>query len=108
MQKKLRSLIGFAMRAGKLISGTEQVLNSIRRGKAKLVVLAKNTSGSSTKKIKDKCDFYGVELLEIFRVEELSHMIGKTNRVVLAVTSDDFASEILKAAAAEKEVDFIE
>lgn len=93
---KIKSLLGFAAKAGKIYSGTDRVLEAVRFGKAELLVLAPDASAQSVKKFKDKASYYGVPLIEVLSAEELSKCIGKVNRVCVAVVDKGFAASILR------------
>ena len=56
MQKaKVLSYIGLATRARKSVSGEFSVENSVRKGKAKLVVVSEEASENTKKKIRSLC-----------------------------------------------------
>lgn len=94
--KKLKSLLGFSMKAGKLVSGTEQVLSAVRNGKAELVIIASDASEGSKKRIKDKSLYYKVNCIEMFDVETLSSIIGKSKRTCVVIIDKHFKDCILK------------
>jgi ribosomal protein L7Ae-like RNA K-turn-binding protein len=85
------STLGLAMRAGKVASGEEIVLQEIRSGRAKLVILANDASANTTKKFTDKCRTYQVPLLRLGEKEELGRAIGKGQRAVIALLDEGFA-----------------
>lgn len=89
------SLLGLANRARKIISGEELSLKEIRRGKAKLVLLSKDASTNTVKKITDKCKSYDVPYRMIENREVLGHAIGKDARVVVAILDGGFAKKLL-------------
>lgn len=93
---KIKSLLGFAAKAGKLFSGTDRVIEAVRFGKAELLVLAEDASAPSAKKFKDKAAYYDVPLIELMSAEELSKCIGKINRVCVAIVDKGFAASILR------------
>ena len=63
MQKaKVLSYIGLATRARKSVSGEFSVENSVRKGKAKLVVVSEEASENTKKKIRSLCEYYKVPL----------------------------------------------
>ena len=97
--------LGLAMRAGKLVTGDEGVLDAVRKGEAKLVVVAENASENTRKKFRDKCTHFGVPLIEHGSRDELGSSIGKAERVVLAVTDPGFAQMITKSLAKPAEVE---
>lgn len=91
-------MLGFAMRAGKIIVGTELVCKAMPSGKVKLVVISDGASDSTKKKLTVKSDFYGISsVVADIDTEELARIIGKeSTAAAVAVTDDGFAREILK------------
>jgi ribosomal protein L7Ae-like RNA K-turn-binding protein len=92
--KSFYSYLGLAMRAGKLVTGEEHVLDAIRSGKAKLVILSEDASVNTRKKVQDKCGSFQAELIEYGNRGDLGSSIGKAERVVIAVTDAGFAKMI--------------
>ncbi|EHL76924.1 YlxQ family RNA-binding protein [Bacillus smithii] len=93
-QEKWVSLLGLANRAGKIISGEELAVKEIRTGRAKLVLLSKDASENTIKKIKDKCLYYQVPVKEVANRYLLGQSIGKKERVVVAVLDEGFAKKL--------------
>lgn len=89
-KQKALNLLGLAQRAGKLISGEETVLATIRSQKSKVVVVASDASPKSIKQFKDKCETYGVALNLDYTSDEISQAIGKS-RKNCAITDKGFA-----------------
>ena len=87
-------LLGLAARARKVISGEDLVVNEVRHGKAKLVLLASDASANTSKKLTDKCTYYNVELHVFGDRYDLGHATGKEARVALAITDSGFAKKI--------------
>ncbi len=92
-------MLGFAMRAGKLVIGTELVCSSMPRGKVKLVLISSSASEATKKKLLTKSEYYGISTIEVdIDTERLGKTLGKTySPVCVAVTDEGFASEIIKA-----------
>lgn len=88
------SLLGLAHRARKVVSGEEQVVKEIQNGRAKLVILAKDASCNTSKKIQDKCQYYRVPLRHADTRETIGHAIGKDARVAAAILESGFAEKI--------------
>lgn len=84
-------LLGLANRAGKCITGEEAIINALRKQKLYLVIVAKDASPNTKKRYSDKCSFYNVPCLELGTVVELSHAIGKFNRVAIGISDQGFA-----------------
>jgi len=93
------SNLGLARRAGKVVSGDEGVMNAIRNGSAKLVLVATDASVNALKKYRDKCKFYGVPIIAAFSRRQLGHSVGKAERVAVAVT-DPGLSELVRRCLA--------
>ena len=97
-------MLGFAMRAGKVVVGTDLVIGTMRaggKGKARLVLISDGASESTKKKIGFKAEFYKVNTIEIpLSPEQLGLTLGKQSApVCCAITDDNFAVEITKALA---------
>ncbi|MBM6618403.1 YlxQ family RNA-binding protein [Bacillus suaedaesalsae] len=93
-QKPWKSLLGLAARARKIISGEELVVKEIQRKSAKLVLLSKDASKNTEKKIKDKCSYYQVPIRYVENRSELGQAIGKEERVVIGILDDGFAKKL--------------
>ena len=96
MKNEILSLLGLAMKAGKCVSGEFTVEKTVKDHKAKLVVIATDTSQASKKSYTDMCTFYHVPIIEEGTKEELGHCIGKEFRAALALTDSGFAEGIMK------------
>ena len=74
-------MLGFAMRAGKVVIGTELVCTSMSaRGKnrARIVLISSTASDGTKKKVSFKGEFYGVETRIIdIDGDELGRLLGK-------------------------------
>ncbi len=91
---QVTQLLGLAARARKVISGEELVVNAIRSGNAKLVLLASDASHNSSKKIQDKCTYYKVEYQVFGDRYDLGHATGKEARVAIAILDSGFAKKM--------------
>ena len=89
MDEKLKSMLGLTKRAGKLAIGTENVMSSIKCGKAKAVFLACDISENTAKKIKDSCNYYKKEWLSLpLDMDKLSTALGKECNVSSVAIED--------------------
>ncbi len=93
-QKQWMSLLGLANRARKTISGEELVVKDVKNGRAKLVLLSKDASHNTSKKILDKCHYYKVPVKRVENREILGQAIGKDARVVVALLDEGFAKKL--------------
>lgn len=93
-EQSILQLLGLATRARKITTGEELVVKEIRSNRAKIVLLSKDASHNTSKKIKDKCLSYNVELHEFGDRYDLGHATGKEARVALAITDAGFAKKL--------------
>ena len=97
-------MLGFAMRAGKVVIGTDLVIGAIRakgKGRARLVLISKHASEQTKKKIGFKAEYYKVRTAEIdLTPDELGNTLGKeSSPVTAAILDDGFAEERVKSLA---------
>jgi len=90
------NLLGLAFRAGKCAVGEDTIIKSIQNNKANLVLLASDIGPQTKKKITDKCRFYKVAHRFVDERETLSHAIGKTHIVAVAISDRGFAEKMKK------------
>ncbi|MEG2254660.1 MAG: YlxQ-related RNA-binding protein [Vagococcus sp.] len=92
-KEKFLNLLGLATRAGKLISGDETTLTSVRKEKVSLVIVATDASEGTIKKFTDKCHYYETPMMIICTKAELSHAIGKS-RAIIGVCDNGFSRKM--------------
>ena len=98
-------MLGFAMRAGKVVIGTDSVCVAMaKRGKEKprLILISATASEGTNKKILCKAEFYGIKVLTIdIDSGELGRLLGKLYApATVAIVDDRFAEEIIRAIEA--------
>ena len=96
-------MLGFAMRAGKLLIGTDIVCRTIAKrdaGGIRLAVIAGKASEGTQKKLSNKCSFYNVPSVVIdMTPEELGNLLGRSYApAAVGVTDEGFAREIAAAS----------
>ena len=96
MENKIYGLIGLARRAGKVSFGTESSIETIEKKKAKLVIVANNSSDRTKKNFKELSQKLNVPFRIAGTIEDLSRSIGQVNKAVLVIRDENFAKEILK------------
>lgn len=98
-------MLGFAMRAGKVIIGTENVCRAMPRGELKAVIISDKASAGTKKKLLTKSEFYGIPtVMSDIDTERLGRLLGKTYApAAAAVTDAAFAAEIMRAAEKDAE-----
>lgn len=107
---KILSMLGFAQRAGKLSTGTDRICDDIRRNGMPsdvetkgysckgIVVIARDASANTKKRILNSCKFYRVEAYNSdLTQEEIGSITGKANPSACATFDRGFADGIRKA-----------
>ena len=92
--QKVYSLVGLCKRAGKVVCGEGAVKDSIRYGKAQLVIIATDASDNTKKSITNSCKYYGVEYYIQGTKETIGHSVGNSYNAVVAITDPGFAKSI--------------
>lgn len=93
---KIYGLLGLARRAGEVSFGTESCLQEINKKKAKLIIVAENSSNRTKKNFSELCEKENVKIRIFGTIEELSTCIGQVNKAVIVIKDENFAKEILK------------
>lgn len=72
----------------------DAVVDAVERHKVKLVIIAEDTSEKSKKNIRYVCTNNDISVIELSKMEDLSHMIGKKNKKVIGITDKNFSDGI--------------
>ena len=98
MNDKIIGQLGLAMRAGKLVVGSEQVSLAVAKGRVLLVISSTGASLGTRKKLRTKCEFYGVKLINLdIEIGELGRILGKTYApACVGVTDENFVKALEK------------
>ena len=94
MRDKILDLLGFARKSGNLIFGFQLVKKMVERNDVKLVILAKDISPNTEKKILKVINMNNVPIIKYSNNDELSKSIGQTDKAILAVTDKKLANRI--------------
>ncbi|MFD1037946.1 L7Ae/L30e/S12e/Gadd45 family ribosomal protein [Virgibacillus byunsanensis] len=94
MKNNYLNLVGLAFRARKCSLGEETIVKDIQQQRAKLVLMASDTGPQTKKKLTNKCNTYGIPLIEVDDRDTLSNAIGKSQRVAIAILDAGFAAKI--------------
>lgn len=100
-------MLGFAMRAGRVVIGFEQVTALLgKKNKIHLVIVSEDASEATRKRLLSKSDFYGVRAIEAdVTSDELGRLLGKSFApVCLGVADGRFAQELIRAVSADDEI----
>ncbi len=97
---RLSGMLGFAMRAGKLVLGTEQVCLAMAKTRAdkkpRLILAAHGISDATHKKLSTKAQFYHIPHYDLpIDQSHLGDLLGKSCLVAaVAVMDDGFAKQL--------------
>ena len=89
----LRGILGLCQRSGKLQSGTDTVIRSIRSGACRLALIDGGAAANTVKKITDPCIYYRVPYL-LLPPDILGEACGREGRMAAAVLDAGFAAKI--------------
>ncbi len=92
--EKFFRMLGLAARMRAVAFGEGAVKDSLKNGKAKLVVVATDASDNTKKKFCNSCEFYSVKMLEVSDRYTLGRYTGREFAVVLAVTNQGIAENM--------------
>ncbi len=102
--KKLTTLMQFARRAGKLVSGYDACLRAMHHNKLYLVLLAEDTAPRTCRGIEQALDEnrIAVPLLRAGNQTDLSQALGLPQSGVFGIGDKQFASAIQACAGLEQ------
>lgn len=95
-EKSVLSLLGIAMKAGKVQSGEFCCETAVKDSTACLVIIAGDASDNTKKLFSDKSSFYKVPCVIFSTKDDLGHAIGRKERASVAVTDEGLAKAIIK------------
>lgn len=96
MVNKVYGLLGISSKAGKVISGTEVVLEAIEKNKVKLVIIAEDAASRTIKNIKFACEKNKIKVIIYGNIFDNSKYIGKQNRAVIGIRDEKLSLAIEK------------
>ena len=90
------ALLGFAQKAGKVVSGYTAVIRAIGAHRAKLIVVAGDASSRTREGVERAAQGRRIPVVTWGSVAELGKAIGKPDRAVVAVCDSGFAQALLE------------
>lgn len=96
MRSKLHSYMGFAKKSGNLVTGFNTCVFEMSKKRIKLLIIAKDISENSGKKIEKEAKKHQVNYRIYGETDVLSQMAGTSGRSIFGITDDNFANVILK------------
>jgi predicted RNA-binding protein YlxR (DUF448 family)/ribosomal protein L30E len=94
MEERIASYLCLANKGGKVVSGSDQVLDKLKKGGAGLLVIADDISEDIGEKFRAVAKLTGVPSVTLFTKERLGGLLGKELRSVLAVVDSGFVASI--------------
>ena len=93
---RFRGMMGLAAKAGRIRSGEFSTEQSIRSGRAKLCILASDSSERTTKHFTDMCRYRNVPIrTAVVDKTALGRMIGREPRASVVIEDEGFAGVIV-------------
>lgn len=89
-------LLGLARRAGAVAPGTDATRRAIRRGEARLVLMAGDASGVQLNKIRKELNNRPIPQVTLGDRATLGAAIGKAPLAAVAVTDESLATRLLQ------------
>ena len=91
MEERIASYLALANKAGKVVSGSDMVMQSInKKSTDRIVLLATDISGDIRQKVINLLDKKGIEHFALFDKERIGMLLGKGLRSVVAVEGHGF------------------
>ena len=91
MEERIASYLALANKAGKVVSGSDMVMQSISKKPAdRIVLLATDISGDIGQKVINLLDKKNIEHFSMFDKEKIGMLLGKGLRSVVAVEGHGF------------------
>lgn len=94
LEEKINSLIALANKAGKAVSGSDKVLETLRKGDADMLILAADISSDSRAKFLAAAQKAGIATFMFSLKESLGAPLGKEVRTAVAVLKSSFAEAL--------------
>lgn len=94
MMNKTRAAVGFAMKAGKCVSGEFAAERACGGKKAALIVIDPGVSEATLKRWTNRSENLNIPMLTL---EDMGQAIGKEARMVAVITDRGFAEMIMNA-----------
>ena len=92
---QIEGLLGLAMRAGQLTPGADLALREIKAGKAALVLVDRDASENTRKKLGDACAFRRVPM-HIMEAGLLDRACGREGRMAASLKKGGITEKILQ------------
>lgn len=100
-KERLLGMLGLCVRARRAALGTQNVCESLKAGKAVLVVTACDNSAATEKRLFDRAGYYGVKIIKTdITSAELGAATGRSLVAAMAILDASMASAVEEKAVA--------
>lgn len=96
MVNKIYGLLGICSKAGKIVCGTEAVIEGIYKNQIELVIVAEDTSQKTKQKIENICSEKNITVKYFGTIFDNSNAIGKVNKAIIGVKDKNLAKALLE------------
>lgn len=96
MEEKILNLLSMAARARRVTSGMTLTVEAVKKGEAKLLLLANDASEDTKKDVHILAEKNSLNIYEILNKNALGSIIGKEERAVVAVLDEGFSKAFEK------------
>ena len=96
MKDKLLKDLGLAYRAGKIILGGDIILEGFNKMAISCVFLVVGNTGDTARKLKNKCAYYKIPLIDSLTKEDIKIALGKDDVKAFALCDKGFYDLIFK------------
>jgi uncharacterized protein len=94
LEERIASYLCLANKGGKIVSGSDQVMEKLKKGGAGILFLATDISVDIGEKFRGVARLKGVRCMALFTKERLGALVGKELRSVLAVMDSGFIGSL--------------
>lgn len=94
LEERIASYLSLANKGGKIVSGSDQVAEKLKKGAAPLLFLATDISPDIGEKFRGLAGLKGARCYSLFTKERLGQLLGKELRSVLVVMESGFVASI--------------
>lgn len=95
MENKVKSYLGFAAKARKLVTGYNTCIYMMEKRRVRLILITEDLAENSVKKMVSAATKYMVPYRIYGSKAELSHITGNVDKGIYGVTDENFAKVIL-------------
>ena len=98
-KERFLGMLGLCIRARRAVCGTVNVCETLKAGKAVLVITASDNSAATEKRLFDRAGFYKVKIIKTnLTSAEIGAATGKSLVAAMAITDVSMASAVEKKA----------